>query len=387
MRKTSRKTTAQRTWYLALLGAWILFGSLSASAQSGGGSLTAARPTGQGWFYDRPASTDPLYNTSLPNQGANTQFGNDHLYIGWDGADQDADKAEAIAAVNFDLFQLGIPDTADITNFKLTMIEHTQDDPRQGMHNTPNATTAYTQGIVACPMPQFIAGTAATPIVNAPSRDCGIKVDGVRDSQQLLIDPAVAAGITNTGFAWRFDLTTMARDLVRDGDTLSFVFEPKPPAAPQTQTWMLTFHNGDYTVNNKPLPGVSADIAWVASSSGFEETGEFFADESFSDSGSFSSSDVPSFSDFGGLAGELGPETSSAEPSSRPIAGVFREGKPADFWDISLSVWLALIFGLLALFAAGVSLLTDPAPARPPGAVSALMAGFTHGDGDPKNSS
>ncbi len=382
MRKSPRRTRAQRTWYVALMAAWVVIGSLTASAQTGGGSLTAARPTGQGWFYDRPVTTDPLYNTSLPNQGANTQFGNDHLYVGWDATDQDADKAEAFAAVNFDLFQLGIPDNADITNFKLTMIEHTQDAPNQGQHGTPNATTAYAQGIIACPMPQFIAGTAATPIVNAPPRECGTaKVDGVRDPQQLLIDPAVADGITNRGFAWKFDLTTMARNLVRDEETLSFVFEPKPPADPQNQTWMMTFHNGDYTVANKPLPGVSADIAWVATSSA-EETADFFPDEAFSGSEDFSSSDVPSFSDFGGLAGELAPEPSTTEPSgrSRPIAGVSSEGKPADFWDIPPTAWLALILGLFGLFAAGVSLLSDPSPVRTPGAVSALMAGFTPRD-------
>ena len=380
--KTPSRKTLLRLWFAGLILAlplpMLLLVPEAGSAQSGG-SLTDLKPTTQGWYTNRSSTTDPAFNTSLPGGGAGGQaFPEEHLFVGWDGA---AKKADTIFAINFDLADNGVPDGSVVTSFKLEVFEHVSYSPAERTHNFPNFETAYAQGIIACAMPEFVAGSIAGELSRAPGRDCGIAIDGVRNNTPV---EGTVASPGGAKFQWTFDVTPIAAALsAEQGAAMSFSFEPKASTT-EVESWRLAYHSGDFQEGTDPpgkvaKPGVLADISYTpptGSDTSSDSSLDDIASE-FGDSSSFGS-DVPSFSE-GGLFEEVAPEAEPAPPTGqvrdpvRLAAGV--EGRPAPFWKIPILFWALAFVVFILLAGSGWALLQNPPAPRPPGAVSALISG------------
>lgn len=359
-----------RFWFAGLVG--LLATTLVASVGRAETLVTISNltPTDSGWYLDRdPAITDPAFDPGRPGGGASEAWAADHIFVGWDGTDKT--RPEYIAAVSFDLFQIGVPDDAVITQFEITLIEHESVDPKDKSHNTPNFATAISQGVVACAMPGFISGGAAEALSRAPKRECAGGPDGIRNSNP----------VSPGKFAWKFDLTTLASSLKESKSNIGFSFEPKPLAT-QNQTWTLAFHDETFqetvppATTRTPAPGILATLSYTIPdeieppTGGNDETTETTNSEF----------GLPDFGDSGGLVTEL---SAGEEPPPAPVvrknqptllAGA-AEGKSASFWDIPLFAWALGLFSLMTLGASGWLLQMAPPTHRLPGAASALMSG------------
>ncbi|HLF69422.1 MAG TPA: hypothetical protein VI541_00515 [Actinomycetota bacterium] len=368
----STRLTKRRLWYMGLALAWSLFIALGSQGSTPSKTINDLRPSGQGWYWDRPAQSDDLFNPGLPSGGGNAATAADHLYVGWDGVNQ---RENMISGINFDLFQAGVPEGSKIVGFVITAIEHPA-----GENQSLNAAEAGKQGVMVCAMPQFVAGEAAANINNAPPRDCTVSVASLRPSGA--VDPsATGAAIT---YAWSFDVTSLAAEQAQSGSQVAFSLQPAITTK-SAQTWFTTFHSGDYsekttaadgTSVDVPKPGILVKVTYLPPVTEPEPDTSTSTGSAF-DIGGFS--DGPSFSDTSGsLAETLAPEPPPTVNTRRsntqiPVAGVF-EGKPAGFWDLPPIAWVSGILGLALLMASGWALNSDPMQGRPPGAASSLMA-------------
>lgn len=372
MRIPCRKVLV-RTWFVGFIGLLSTPLMISTGAAQTSVTVSNVRPAGQGWFLDRDPATDPVFGQAAPGDGGRAAFAEDHLLVGWDGAQK---ATEYLSAVNFDFFQVGIPEDATITKFSLILVEHETSNPQAKTHNTPNREVGYNQGIKACAMPTFLAGQAAAALVQAPVRDCGSSVAGVRTAQTLTPNATAAEG---HNYRWDFDLTAMASALYSARDGISFSLEPKLDTG-QVENWILAFHDGTFKVAEVPNPGVLASISYTVPPGKLDDVPR---DEGFDETIEINSSDFPSFADTSGLVGELVPdEEQPSPPSVRKRSRVLARaapGRSASFWDIPPFAWALAIFSLATLGASGWLLQLSPAAGRPPGAASALMKGYGAG--------
>lgn len=353
----------KRLWrfVIAALSAFVLLYPANGVAQSAAVTLDGQRATGDGWYLARPPETDQTCNTTL-SVNCTSAFTDDHLYVGWDGAQK---RPEMIFAAAFEAFTLNIPEGAEITKFVLTLYQHS-DSSHRG--TTPGAAAAASsQGIRACAMPGFLSGQAAGRLDTAPARDC---------SAAVVVSNVPDAATSTTTVGWRFDITNMARTLHSDGEILGFGIEPQPANDVGT-SWSLSFHSAGYsepapTTQDPnatiPRPGVVADIAYLPKASSSD-------DEDFSGLDSSFSTDFPSFSGVDDTSFESTPVEPGAEASPAPavpVAGVFA-GRTASFWQIPKPAWIAVLLGTAFLVFSGRMLQKEPSQPRPPGAASALV--------------
>lgn len=321
-----------------------------------------------GWYWDRPPpppGTPAEVGDPVTSQVAPRSFVGDHLYVGWDGTDQGADKREMIAGVNFDLFALGVPEGSTITKFTAVMLEHASTNDRTG-----NRAQMIPQGIVACPWGSFLAGDNAISMQDAPSGggDCNQSVlpDSVVDTTPTLTD--------NKILAWTFNLTSVMNSLWQAGDNISFSLEPNTKSANiSNELWVVAFHDFDYSeppADNPfgeaiPKPGALAFISWVAPASTGEED---FGSGSFD----FGTTDGSVF-DLGTSTDTTGTPPTASPPTRVAVAAT---GQKAAFWDIPVWGWFSSALVVMFLLLAGFSVGAPPVVStRSPGAVAALFSG------------
>ncbi|HVE75858.1 MAG TPA: hypothetical protein VND22_03710 [Actinomycetota bacterium] len=333
--------------------------------------------TGQGWFWrSRPNVEAP--NMSVPGAGvavggdvytlplprgegtlASKDWPPDHLYVGWDSLSK---SAEMVSAVNFDLSE--IPQGSKITRFVMTLIEHPNGQSPQA-HKGANRAAALAQGIVACPWPEFFGGTTAAPMDQAPAaeRKCDQGIAGAAATEP---EGGEAVAI-NQLFKWTFDLTPMATNWAST-ENPSISLEPNM-AAPSGSNWVTSFHSGVYKQDGQAAPGVFASVSFEPPPD--DGSGGISFDEDVSDVGGFES-----FGGSGSLpSDDLAPGGPPAKAPRTIASGAFGEGRPADFWDIPVLMWVAAILLLLFVGGSGWALQFEALAGRPPGAASALMEG------------
>lgn len=350
------------------------------------------QPASEGWYFDRPkAQANPpegsppelggaIDTVGDPFSNVGGQFAGDHLYVGWDPLDTQ-DRQEYFSGINFDLSQAGVPLEATITKFVITVLEH----PESTEHNRPTSVspdeargdfnTETGEGstrVVACPFPEFAAGTPGQARSEAPPIRCDQgKVTASSIATQRFYP-------SESVFAWTFDITQIMNDLYEKastGDAFTSIALVADIDNPSNSSWVTTFHGGGYGRETSPgqftpEPGVMASISWSSSTL----IGDLF-DEDFED---FSAT-----TDFGGDSGgftDFSGEEVPAEPAEpvesepAPVAGVFRSNS-VPFWQIPLAGWVAALLGAMGIGFAGW-LLTGGAvdERRPPGAVSTMMS-------------
>lgn len=364
----------------------------TAQTSSGTGSISDLPPSsfGQGWFSrTRPAPVecppDLLACALLGDpiaQNVGLVFAHDHLYVGWDPL---AREPEMVAAINFDLFTAGIPIGATVTRFVVTVLEHPNGpslgNPLEGRnHNHLFPEEAAAQGIVACPWPEFLGGSPAAPIAEAPGEEagrlCDREVAGVRSGSPA--NPGAPA--EEQVFAWTFDLTPVAGGWAQGTENASFSLEPgDDPATESIKPWITSFHASGIP-GPDGRPSVVAAVEWVNPAE--PEFGEPEAFPGLELPGAGASAGLPSFGETGGLASELAPPAVAqpAAPRTRRPATVValpaaRRGTPARFWDLPPQAWLAAGIGFALLAVSGWAVLAEPGSARrAPGTVSAMMS-------------
>lgn len=348
------------------------------SAQTAGNAL----PASQGWFWDRPTTEPPpgtedqtdIIGDPIGQQIAPRAFSGDHIYIGWDPADPE-DPREMIGGVVFDFFALNIPVGATITEFVVTALENPD------ANGTVNEGQAATQGIVACPWPEFFAGSSASAMSEAPEGGgaCDITTVAGKRSEQPVRD-----GL----HGWTFDVTTIMSELWTANENTAFSLEPNADG-PSDQPWATSFRASTYSEPSDPedplsegesKPGIFARIAWIAPEPVGDSSVGF--DSGFS-APTTGSADVGGGS--GGTVGDVGsepPEPEGEPTDGVPVAGAFH-GPSANFWDIPLAGWLGALVGMIVLGLAGISLQGQPvSQSRPAGAVNALMRGSDASSGE-----
>jgi hypothetical protein len=353
-----------------------------ASAQTQNNAL----PSSQGWYWDRPSADPPsgtedqtdVVGDPIGQQIAPRAFSGDHLYVGWDPADPE-DNREMIAGVAFDFFAMDIPVGASITEFVVTALEN------PGANGTVNEGEAATQGIVACPWPDFLAGSAASSMEEAPEDggDCDVtKVAGQKSENPVKDDL----------HSWTFDITSIIAEIWSVAGNPAFSLEPNPDQS-SSQPWTTSFRASTYAEpkdEEDPLgeqvekPGIIAKVSWIAPVS---IGGDDFGIDDFTTGDTSGTSTGGSGSDVGGDGGLVdGPSEPSEPPVGEgegvPVAGAFH-GPSADFWDIPLAGWLGALVGMIVLGLAGVTLQGQPVTeSRPAGAVNALMRGSDASSGE-----
>lgn len=384
----SRRLAWGRVWPaapLALSLLSLLMAGLGA-AQPASSAEVPPSSTGQGWYWQSrpeplrcPEGAPPecaLLGDPVAQQNQ-IVFALDHLYVGWDPLER---KAEMVTALNFDLLDAGVAPGSPVTRFVVTVLEHPSGpsgaNPSEGKnHNHLNAAEAAVQGIVACPWPEFLAGSPAAPLAEAPGgeagRRCERRVTGVRGAPLNPGDPPGQQVVP-----WIFDLTPVAGAWAEEGQNASFSLEPNPdPAAASATPWVTSFHAAGIAAPDG-RPSVVAAVEWVPPAAAAEE-------EPLPAIEGFGHPPLPSFSESGGLAAELGPPLTLPPPAPAAAAprrrvvrtAVAPEGRRAAFWAIPPQAWLAAGAGLAFVALVGVAVQSEPdVPVRRPGAVSALMA-------------
>lgn len=362
----------------------LLSGPVAASAGAEQKTLTA----GAGWYWNRPDSPPPdqlaLIGDPL-SQNSPKFFKENHLYVGWNAATT-SDPREMITGLAFDLFGLGVPPKATITKFVVSALEH----PTGGDENTVNTLEAGTQGIIACPWPNFYNGYPAVALSKAPQNsqnkpggDCGVsKVLATRPLKPVNPDQI---DTTKQLFEWKFDVTSIMNKLWQNDDNPAISLEPNPDSNVAKDGWVTTFHSSAYTEPSptdpfakNPAPGVWAVIAWdppapdVLSSGSGDEVLTSIVGGGPSGGSEF----VPTADSSSGVIDTPPPPTEGAKaPPVLTEASGF-EPKPVAFWKGTFAAGLAGLLLLALVIGSGALLASEPEEEqRPKGAVDALMQG------------
>ena len=355
-------------------------------SSAGAEDANDVQPSSEGWYFDRPKLEANPPEAAPPEVGGgidtvgdpfaniSAQFAGDHLYVGWDPLDPQ-DRREYFSGINFDLGQAGIPTDATITRFIVTVLEHpgeaTARNTALARGDFNPSTGEGATRVVACPFPDFAAGSQGQARSEAPRIRCDLgKVTASSiATQQHYPNEAV--------FAWTFDVTQIMNELFQDassGDAFTSIALVADIENGSDQTWVTSYHGGAYGRQTTPgtyvpEPGVMASISWT--SSGL--IGDLFDEgfEDFSTTTDFGSGD----SGFTDISGEDVPAEAQEPVAGRPapVAGAFRSNS-VPFWQIPFAGWIAALLGAMGIGFGGWLLTGGPVDERrPAGAVSKMM--------------